>query len=91
MLTEKDIIDAECLKTHSLYTPPEGKFIPFVITKHIHPLTAVKQDNPIFGIYIHKGIVKTLKSFLDTFDRDKSGLDYESWQLTGDIYLPKIV
>ena len=90
MPTKKDFENTDLLKTHSLYPIPEGKLIPIVVTQHMHPVTAAMLDKPIFGIYIHREIVKTLKTFLNSFGQfEKDGCDYESWQLTGDIYLPK--
>lgn len=53
MSTKKSFKSADLLETHSLYDAPEGKLIPIIVTKHMHPITAARLNKPIFGIYIY--------------------------------------
>lgn len=59
MATEKDLENADFLKTHSLYIAPGGELIPVVIIKDKHPLTSVRLNEPIFAFYDHVEVVKT--------------------------------
>lgn len=91
MTPERDLKDADFLKTHRLHVSPEGELIPVVFTKSKHPLTAVREKESIFVFYMH---ISVAKRFLRCLERDikkaeGENHDYAKWWLTGEIYLPK--
>jgi hypothetical protein len=79
-------------KTHTLYVPPDGDFIPLIITRPKHPLVASSEKEPIFCIKLHLDIARNFaRHMLEESIKKAEGRnqDHLSWYFTGDIYLPK--